>query len=143
MTVAGGNGRGSALNQLYWAYGLDIDHLNERIVIADRGNQRIVEWRIGASTGTVIAGGGGKGNPLSYPTDVLIDNETNSLFICDRGNRRVLQWSRLPGTTQGEVIVDNVLCEGLAIDHQRYLYVLTPRKMKSDDIQLKATMASS
>ena len=24
--------------------------------------------------------------------------------------------------TQGEVIVDNVMCEGLTIDHQRYLY---------------------
>ena len=60
---------------------------------------------------------------LNYPTDVLIDKETNSLFIADRFNRRVLRWSRSQGTTQGEVIVDNIFCIGLAMDHQRYLYV--------------------
>ena len=46
-----------------------------------------------------------------------------SLFIADAGNRRVLRWSRRQETTQGEVIADNIACYGLAIDHQRYLYV--------------------
>ena len=126
VTVAGGNGRGSALNQLCCPYGLDIDDDNQSIVIADYWNHRIVEWKIGANNGKVIAGGRGPGNRLDqlyYPTDVLIDKETNSLFIADRGNRRVLRWSRRQDTTQGEVIVDNVDCRGLAMDHQRYLYV--------------------
>ena len=60
---------------------------------------------------------------LDYPTDVLIDKETNSLFIADRGNRRIVRWSRRHNTTQGEIIVDNVECAGLAMDHQGYLYV--------------------
>ena len=126
MTVAGGNGDGNALNQLSFPYGLDIDDDNQSIVIADYWNHRIVEWKIGASNGKVIAGGRGQGNRLDqlyHPTDVLIDKETNSLFIADRGNRRVLRWSRRQETTQGEVIVDNIDCWGLAIDHQRYLYV--------------------
>ena len=60
---------------------------------------------------------------MNNPIDVLIDKETNSLLIADRWNNRVVRWSRRQEKTQGEVIVDNVLCEGLAIDHQRYLYV--------------------
>ena len=60
---------------------------------------------------------------LTLPTDVLIDKETNSLFIADQWNRRVIRWSRRQETTQGEVIVDNIGCVGLAMDHQRYLYV--------------------
>ena len=126
VTVAGGNGDGNAVNQLYLPCGLDIDDDNQSIVIADWNNHRIVEWKIGASHGKLIAGGRGEGNrldQLNYPTDVLIDKETNNLFIADQWNRRVLRWSRRQETIQGEVIVDNVVCEGLAIDHQRYLYV--------------------
>ena len=126
VTVAVGNGCGNAVNQLNYSYGLDIDDDNQSIVIADWGNHRIVEWKMGASNGKVIAGGGGRGNrldQLDHPTDVLIYKEPNSLFIANRGNRRVVRWSRREGTTQGEVIVDNVLCEGLTMDHQRYLYV--------------------
>ena len=126
VTVARGNGWGNALNQLNYPRGLDIDDDNQSIVIADYGNHRIVEWKIGASNGKVIAGGQGQGNrldQLNWPTDVLIEKETNSFFIADRKNRRVVRWSRRQDTTQGEVIIDNVDCRGLAMDHQRYLYV--------------------
>ena len=129
--MVGGNGCGNAVNQLNYPRGLDIDDDSQSIVISDCGNHRIVEWKMGASHGKVIAGGGGEGSRLDqlyYPTDVLIDKETNSLFIADRNNRRVLQWSRRQGTTQGEVIVDNIFCRGLAMDHQRYLYVSDTEK---------------
>ena len=131
VTVAGGNGYGNAVNQLNYPCGIDIDDDNQSIVIADYWNDRIVQWKSGASHGKVIAGGQGQGSrldQLNWPTDVLIDKETNSLFIADRLNRRVVRWSRLPGTTQGELIVDNILCIGLAIDHQRYLYVSDTEK---------------
>ena len=126
VTVAGGNGCGNAINQLDCPYGLDIDDDNQSIVIADCVNHRIVEWKIGASNGKVIAGGQGQGNrldQLNRPTDVLIHKETNSLLIADRGNERVVRWSRRHDTTQGEVVGDNIDCGGLAMDHQRYLYV--------------------
>ena len=126
VTVAGGNGYGNVVNQLWYPYGLDIDDDNQSFVIADCWNHRIVEWKMGAINGKVIAGGQGYGNRLDqliYPTYVLIDKETNSLLIADGGNRRVLRWSRRQDTTQGEIIVDNVVCEGLAMDHQRHLYV--------------------
>ena len=126
MTVAGGNGKGNAINQLNYPGGLYIDDDNQSIVIADSWNDRIVEWKMGASHGKVIVGDQGHGNRLNQlncPTDVLIDKETNSLFIADQDNRRVLRWSRRQETTQGEVIVDIIGCFGLAMDHQRYLYV--------------------
>ena len=111
VTVAGGNGNRNAVNQLSRPFGFDIDDDNQSIVIADFGNDRIVEWKSGANHGKVIAGGRGQGNRLDQfndPTDVLIDKETNSLFIADRGNGRVLRWSRRQETTHGEVIVDNI-----------------------------------
>ncbi|CAF4071826.1 unnamed protein product [Rotaria sordida] len=78
------------------------------------------------TNGQVVAGGNGQGNQLDQlyqPADVLIDKETDSLIICDRGNRRVVRWSRRSGTIQGEILIDNIACRGLAMDNQRYLYI--------------------
>ena len=79
----------------------------------------------GGKNGKVIASGRGKGNRLDQlycPIDVLIDKETNSVLIANLENRRVLRWSRRQETIEGEVIVDNIDCFGLAVDHLRYLY---------------------
>ncbi|CAF5182882.1 unnamed protein product, partial [Rotaria magnacalcarata] len=40
-----------------------------------------------------------------------------------QGNQRVVRWSRRSGTTQGEILIDNINCYGLAMDEQRYFYV--------------------
>ena len=74
----------------------------------------------------MIADGRRRGNRLDQlngPIDILINKETNSVFISDQGNRRVLRWSRRQGTIQGEVIVNNIDCFGLAMDPQRHFYV--------------------
>ncbi|CAF3091787.1 unnamed protein product [Rotaria sp. Silwood2] len=81
---------------------------------------------MGDTTGQVVAGGNAAGerlDQLNCPTDVLIDKETDSLIICDQGNRRVVRWSRRSGTTQGEILIDNIRCWGLVMDDQRYLYI--------------------
>ncbi|CAF4027148.1 unnamed protein product, partial [Rotaria sordida] len=81
---------------------------------------------MGDTNGQVVAGGNGQGNRLDqlyYPTDVLIDKETDSLIISDRDNLRIVRWSRRSGTTQGEILIDNIACRGLAMDDQRYLYI--------------------
>ncbi|CAF1682869.1 unnamed protein product [Rotaria magnacalcarata] len=131
VTIAGGHWKGDATNQLNEPCGLFVDD-DQTVTIADWGNHRIIQWKSGDTTkGQVIAGGKGQGNglnQLNHPTDVLIDEETDSLIICDQGNRRVLRWSRRSGTTQGEVLIDNICCFGLAMDEQRYLYVSNNEK---------------
>ncbi|CAM4968894.1 unnamed protein product [Rotaria socialis] len=131
VTAAGGNGQGDVTNQLYLPYGLFVDD-DQTVVIADHGHHRIMQWKNGDTTnGQVVAGGKGEGNglhQLNGPTDVLIDKETDSLIICDQGNRRVVRWSRRSGTTQGEILIDNIDCYGVAMDEQRYLYVSDERK---------------
>ncbi|CAF3502140.1 unnamed protein product [Rotaria socialis] len=131
VTIAGGNGRGGASNQLYYPEGLFVDD-DQTVVIADFGYNRIMQWRSGDTTnGQAVAGGKGKENglhQLNGPSDVLIDKETDSLIICDRENRRVVRWSRRSGTTQGEILLDNIWCWGLAMDEQRYFYVSDTEK---------------
>ncbi|CAF3879955.1 unnamed protein product [Rotaria sordida] len=81
---------------------------------------------MGDKNGQVVAGGHDQGSrldQLKYPADVLVDKETDSLIICDLGNDRVVRWSRRSGTTQGEILIDNIWCWGLVMDDQRYLYI--------------------
>ncbi|CAF1262707.1 unnamed protein product [Rotaria magnacalcarata] len=102
-----------------------------------------MQWKNGDTTnGQVVAGGNGAGNglhQLHVPTDVLIDKETDSLIICDWGNDRVVRWSRRSGTTQGEILIGNIWCWGLAMDEQRYLYVSDERKHEVRRYQLGET----
>jgi hypothetical protein len=124
-TVAGGYGQGNATNELCFPYGFTV-HDDQTMVIADWGNHRIVLWKIGDTNGQVVAGGNGQGNQLNqlnFPTDVLIDKETDSLIICDRGNKRLVRWSRRDGTAEGEILLNNIACWGLAMDDQRFLYI--------------------
>ncbi|CAF4711544.1 unnamed protein product, partial [Rotaria sp. Silwood2] len=81
---------------------------------------------MGDTNGQVVAGDNGaerRLDQLNEPTDVLIDKETDSLIICDSENRRVVRWSRRSGTTQGEILIDNIDPWGLTMDDQRYLYI--------------------
>ncbi|CAF4575433.1 unnamed protein product, partial [Rotaria magnacalcarata] len=91
------------------------------------------------TNGQVVAGGNGEGNglnQLNYPADVLIDKETDSLIICDRWNDRVVRWSRHSGTTQGEILIDDIDCYGVVMDEQRYLYVADTGKHEVRRYQL-------
>ncbi len=123
-TVAGGNGGGTGLNQLYVARGLYIDD-DQTIYVADQGNHRVMEWRNGATSGQVVAGGNGQGNQanqLNNPVVVIVDKETDSLIICDLGNGRVVRWPRRNGTS-GETIIFGIASYGLTMDSYGYLYV--------------------
>ncbi|CAF5103791.1 unnamed protein product, partial [Rotaria sp. Silwood1] len=98
---------------------------DQTIYVADTSNHRIVEWKRGATSGQVVAGGNGQGSgdhQLNYPEDVIIDKETDSLIICDRSNGRVVRWPRRNGTS-GETIISNIYCWGLTMDENGSLYV--------------------
>ena len=103
---------------------------DQTVLVADYDNHRIVEWKLGTTSGKVVAGGNGEGNEinqLNYPTDVIADKETDSLIICDNGNQRVIRWPRRNGTS-GEIILENIDCEGVTMDDQRRLYVSDGKK---------------
>jgi sugar lactone lactonase YvrE len=103
----------------------------DTVIVADWGNHRIMEWKQGDTSGTVLAGGNGRGNgpdQLNHLTDVIFDKETDSLIICDVGNRRVIRWPRHKGTRREETIIDNSHCHGLTMDDEGSLYVTDWKK---------------
>ena len=131
VTVAGGHSRGDRTDQLNWPNGLFVDD-NQTVYVADYMNHRIMGWRLGASTGEVLAGGNGQGhqlNQLDRPTDVIMDRKNDSLLICDRDNRRVMRWPRYASSRrQPEMIINNIKCWGLTMDNQGSLYVSDQEK---------------
>ncbi|CAF3698455.1 unnamed protein product [Rotaria socialis] len=94
MTIAGGHGLGDATNQLNGPHSLFVGD-DQTVFTADWGDHRIMQWKKGDTTnGQVVA-----------------------------GNGRAVRWSRRSGTIQGEILIDNIACWGLALNEQRYLYV--------------------
>ncbi|CAF3393172.1 unnamed protein product, partial [Rotaria sp. Silwood2] len=105
-------------------WGLYVDD-DQTVYVADRLNHRIVEWKWGATSGQVVAGGNGQGSgahQLYNPYDVIVDKERDSLIICDYSNDRVVRWPRRNGTS-GETIISNIDCVGLTMDENGSLYV--------------------
>ncbi|CAF4642073.1 unnamed protein product, partial [Rotaria socialis] len=95
-SVAGSSGQDSRVNQLNKLYGLYVDD-NQTVFIAGTWNHRNMEWKSGATSGQVVAGGNGPGNQpnqLNFQVDVIVGKETDSLIIYSRGNQRVVRWSR-------------------------------------------------
>jgi sugar lactone lactonase YvrE len=76
-TVAGGNGLGSAANQLADPYGMFADN-NQTLYIADKDNHRIQKYPPGAIAGITVAGVTGTTDSnsmrLSTPMAVVVDN---------------------------------------------------------------------
>ncbi|CAF3220769.1 unnamed protein product, partial [Rotaria sp. Silwood2] len=124
ITVAGGNGQGSSLNQFNLPHGLYVDEY-QTVYVIDYYNHRVMEWKFGTKEGKVVAGGNGRGNrldQLSGPSDVIVDKEADKLIVCDRGNQRVIRLS-LRGGTSVETIMSGIDCYGLTMDDRGFLYI--------------------
>jgi hypothetical protein len=81
---------GTALNQLWSPQTLIVD-TNGNMFIVDTGNDRIMRWTIGASSGMIIAGTGISGTQayqLNSPYSISFDSN-GSLFVSDWGNNRI------------------------------------------------------
>jgi hypothetical protein len=101
--VAGGNGRGSGLNQVSLPEHIHVDSENN-IYISDRENHRVVKWEPGATEGVIVAAGNGNGsalNQLSNPSGIHVDSSGN-IFISDFFNHRVVKWEL--DATEGVVV---------------------------------------
>ncbi|CAF3940403.1 unnamed protein product [Adineta steineri] len=126
ITVAGGNGNGPNLNQIYCPFGIFIDE-KKNIFIADYNNHRIVEWKYNAKEGQIIAGGNRKGNrmdQLNSPTDMIVDQQNHSIIVADYLNRRVIQWMN----QNQQILINSIDCTRLAIDKYGFFYVSNYKK---------------
>ncbi|WP_165372120.1 FG-GAP-like repeat-containing protein [Emticicia agri] len=90
--VAGGNGEGSASNQLYIPSGIFVDN-QKKVYVADAGNSRIQKWAYGATTGQTHLSSG--------VTGIFIDSLGNT-YVADRYNHRVQKWT--PGASVGVTV---------------------------------------
>ena len=101
ITVAGGNGSGSASNQLDFPQDVVID-AEGSLFISDVGNNRIQKWVPGATEGITVAGGPDKygtgSDEFNDPWGLYLDKNDN-LYVADYGNDRVQMWK--PGATEG------------------------------------------
>jgi sugar lactone lactonase YvrE len=98
VTVAGGNGPGSAANQFFYANDIYVSKLDGSLYITDDANCRIQKWVKNATFGTTIAG-----NPngifgitpylLYSPFSSAIDDEENYLYVSDGLNNRIQRFS--------------------------------------------------
>ena len=105
--VAGGNGVGGAMNQLWHPHHLSVD--DERsIFVADTSNNRVTKWSAGAKEGTIVAGGNGAGNgasQLNYPVAVVVD-QMNTIYVLEHVNHRITRWFK--GAKSGSLIIGGV-----------------------------------
>ncbi|CAF4017430.1 unnamed protein product [Rotaria sordida] len=93
-TVAGTGTFGPATNQLYNQYGLAWDSSSGALYIADESNDRIVQYLPGATNGTVVAGGNGRGinvTQLYLPKGIFYDSSTHSIAIANEGGNNVVR----------------------------------------------------
>ncbi|CAF0976952.1 unnamed protein product [Adineta ricciae] len=93
-TVAGGNGAGTGLNQLYSPAGLCITRDGQTLYIADRDNNRVMKWAIGANVGSFVAGDvngatGSSDRLFNGLGDVALDPSETYLYVADEENHRI------------------------------------------------------
>ncbi|CAF1405611.1 unnamed protein product [Adineta ricciae] len=123
ITVAGGYEEGNELYQLRDPHAIVVDK-DKNIYITDRLNHRVMKWKLNEVYGEIVAGGNGNGtrlDQLNSPTGIVWDEENNSLIIADYENRRVVRW--FMNENRQEIIINNIHCDGLALDKYGFLYV--------------------
>ena len=95
--VAGGNGQGNRIDQLFWPTDVIVDENNKSLIICDQGNRRVVRWS------------------LQNPNDkqILIENiscwglmmnENGDLFVSDNENHAVKRWKKGERRKEGMVV---------------------------------------
>ncbi|CAF1618049.1 unnamed protein product [Adineta ricciae] len=92
--VAGNNGRGNRLDQLYGPMNIFVDE-NQTVFISDNSNNRIVKWPKGATEGILV------GN-IHYPKGIRVTSSGN-VYAIDSYYSRVIRWT--PNDANGTVII--------------------------------------
>jgi hypothetical protein len=105
---------GTSGNLLSYPYDIALDSSNS-LYIAERGNNRVQLWLMGASSGSTVAGqaSGAAGSGINYfnrAGGVVVDSNGN-LYVTDAFNYRVQFWPY--GSSSGSIIAGTGM---LAID---------------------------
>lgn len=106
--VAGGNGKGKQLNQLFRPLGIVVD-ASQSITIADNGNRRVVRWARGASQGEILAGG--QTDYCFDPKGVVLAASGSFLVTVSGG---VELWA--DGAPRGQIVATGKCPIGIAMD---------------------------
>lgn len=108
VLVAGTGAGGFALNQLSsTAIRYIYVDSSQNIYISDYGNNRVVRWASGASSGVIVAGNGSVGTALEQtngPCGVWVDSNSN-VYVAESTNNRVTKWPL--GATTGILVAGN------------------------------------
>ena len=94
IVVAGGNGKGSGLDELNDPRYVCVDE-EHSVDVSDFHNHRVTKWEKDAKQGIVVVGGQGEGKNLTQlngPHGVRID-ATGHVYAADFGNHRVQRFS--------------------------------------------------
>jgi sugar lactone lactonase YvrE len=84
-------------------YGLAMDN-DGYLYISDYLKHEVRQWRIGDTSGTLVAGGnerGGRHNQLNSPMHIFVDQD-HSVFISDENDHRVMKWMK--GAKEGIIV---------------------------------------
>lgn len=99
---------GSGNGELNTPSGLARDQTTGTLYIVDSNNHRVMKYTLGATTGTVAAGGNGPGlgnTQLAYPIGIYLNTLTNSLYITNFYSQTVVRW--VLGASSWTLIVGN------------------------------------
>ena len=102
---------GNSTNQLYYPYGIVLHPISNTLYIAENVNHRIMSYKLGNNSGTLVFGfnGGGNSNTqLSWPVGLHFDILTNSLVIANSGAHKIVRyvlgssyWTLIAGDISG------------------------------------------
>ncbi|CAF3985976.1 unnamed protein product [Adineta steineri] len=134
-TVVAGNAdgtSGTSLTALNYPLQVSIAADNS-IYVSDYMNNRVLRFKQGSVTGSLVAGtgfGGSSNNQLSGPTGIFVDTSLN-LYVADSGNYRIMLWQnnssfgiQVAGTgSSGNTLSSFGLVGGIFVDSQKNIYL--------------------
>ncbi len=141
ILVSGGNGQGTASNQLNRPKSVFVTPEGD-IYVSDHFNHRVQKWANGATSGITVAGGNGAGNAsnqLNYPMGIFVDNSKN-VFVADVVNNRIQKWA--PNATVGITVAGGYGAgNGLqSLSHPRNVFVDESNNIYVNDVQNRRVM---
>ncbi len=109
--------------------GLTMDN-NGDLYVSDTVKNEVRLWKAGETSGTIVAGGNGKGNHLNDPHYIFVD-EDHSVYVSDNNNHRVMKWVKdakegivvAGGQGEGKNLTQLYHSQGVIVDHLGNVYV--------------------